>query len=49
MKIILKWISKLEDLVFTKADKGGATVILDVEEYIEKANKWLKDENYTKK
>ena len=33
----------------TNADKGGATVILDVEDYIEKANKVLKDENYYKR
>ena len=41
--------SKREDLVFTKADKGEATVILDVEDQIEKANKQLKDENYYKR
>ena len=41
--------SKREDLVFTKADKGGATVILDIEDYIQKANKELKDENYYKR
>ena len=38
--------SKREDLVFTKADKVGATEIVDVEDYIEKAYKELKDGNY---
>ena len=36
-------------MVFTEAGKGGATVILDVENYIEKANKELQDEKYYKR
>ena len=48
-KSIISEFSKWEDLVFTKADKGEATVILDVEDYIEKANKQLKDEDYYKR
>ena len=48
-KNIISGFSKREDLVFTKADKGGATVILDVEDYVEKANKELKDNIYYKK
>ena len=48
-KNIISAFSKREDLVFTKADKGGATVILDVEDYIERANKELKDDNYYRK
>ena len=48
-KSIISDFSKREDLVFTKSVKGGATVILDVEDYIEKANKVLKDENYYKR
>ena len=48
-KNIISGFSKREDLVFTKADKGGATVILDVEDYVEKANKELKDKIYYKK
>ena len=31
--------SKRKDLVFTEADKGRVTVILDAEDYIEKASK----------
>ena len=41
--------SKRDDLVFTKADKGGVTVMVDVENYIEKANKELNNEHYYKK
>ena len=48
-KNIISAFSKREDLVSTKADKGGPIVILDVEDYIEKANEELKDENYYKK
>ena len=48
-KNIISEFSKQEDLVFSKADKGRATVILDVGDYIEKANKELKYENYYKK
>ena len=46
---VINKFSKPEDLVFTKADKGGAIVILEVGDYIEKADKELKDENYYKK
>ena len=45
-KSIISEFSKREDLVFTK---GGPTVILDVNDYIEKAKKELKDENYYKR
>lgn len=38
-----------EDLIFAKADKGGATVKLDVENYIEKANEELDNEDYCNK
>ena len=48
-KNIINQFSKREDLVFTKADKRGATVILDIEDYIENANKKLKDGIYYKK
>ena len=47
-KNIISEFSK-RDLVFTKAAKEGATVILDAEDYIEKTNKELKDESYYKK
>ena len=47
-KNIISEFSKREDLVFTKADKRGASVILDVEGY-KKINKELKDGNYYKR
>ena len=37
----IEYFSKCKDLVITKADKGGATVILDVKDYIAKANEQL--------
>ena len=39
---------KRDDLVSTKADKGGATLIIDVDNCIEKENKKLKNETYYK-
>ena len=48
-KTVMNEFSKQDDLVCTKEDKGGAIVILDVKDYIEKANKELKDENYYKR
>ena len=48
-KSIISDSSKREDLGFTKSVKGGATVILNVEDYVEKANKELEDENYYKR
>ena len=40
---------KHNDLGFTKAHKGGATVILDVKDYIEKANEQLQDNSFYQK
>ena len=40
---------KRNDLVITKADKDVATVILDVEEYIAKANEQLQDNSFYEK
>ena len=37
------------DILICKADKGGATVIIDVESYIMEANRQLGDENYYRK
>lgn len=37
---------KQDDLVFTKANKGAATTILDFKNYIEQANKELNNKNY---
>ena len=41
--------SKQDDLVCTKEDKGGAIVILHVENCTEKANKELSNKNYYQK
>ena len=41
--------SKQDDLVCTKEDKGGAIVILHVQNCTEKANKELSKKNYYKK
>ena len=48
-KKIISKLSKQKVLVFTKADKGGTTVIVDVGDYVEKDNKEVKYENYYKK
>ena len=45
----LKFFSNRTDLVITKADKGGATVILSVEDYIAKANDILEENYFYKK
>ena len=48
-KAAIDYFTKREDIVITKADKGGATAIMDIEEYISKANQQLKDKNFYKK
>ena len=48
-KTVMNEFSKQDDLVCTKADKGGAIVILHVENCTEKANKELSNKNYYKK
>ena len=48
-KSAIEYISKRKDLVITKADKGGATVILDVKDYIAKANEQLQDNSFYQK
>ena len=40
-------LSKQKDFIITNADKGGAVVIMDVEKYINEANRQLSDKrNY---
>ena len=48
-KSAIEYFSKRNDLVITKADKGGATVILDVKDYISKANEQLQDNSFYQK
>ena len=38
-----------DDLVITKADKGGAVIIMDVDAYVSEANKQLNDKKFYKK
>ena len=42
-------LSKRDDIVVCKANKGGAVVITDVEDYINKANRQLNDKRFYKK
>ena len=48
-KNAIEYFSKRKDLVITKADKGGANVILDVKDYIAKANEQLQDNSFYQK
>ena len=43
------YFRKREDIVLTKDEKGGATVIMDVGEYISKANQQLTEGNFYSK
>ena len=42
----LQELSIRDDIVITKADKGGATVTLDVKDYVQEANRQLQDAQY---
>ena len=42
-------LQKREDIIITKADKGGATVIIDVEDYIREANSQLENTEFYEK
>ena len=48
-KTAIEYFSKRNDLVITKADKGRATVILDIKDYIAKANEQLQDNSFYQK
>ena len=41
-------LSAREDIIITKADKGGAVVIQDVDDYVAEANRQLSDTEYYK-
>ena len=45
----LKDLSSRDDIIITKADKGGATVIMDVNYYVDEANRQLQDTQYYRK
>ena len=38
-------LAKRKDIFITNADKGGAVVIMDVEKYINEANRQLSDKS----
>lgn len=42
-------LRKRDDLIFTKADKGGALVIMDVNDYIREAHRQLEDTQFYKR
>ena len=39
----------MNDVIITKADKGGAIVVQDVDKYIQEAERQLKDRTFYKK
>ena len=42
-------LQKHDDIIITKADKGGATVIIDVKDYITEANSQLENTEFYQK
>ena len=45
----LQQLSQRDDIIITKADKGGAVVIIDVDDYIRETNRQLNDADFYKK
>ena len=45
----LQNLSKRDDIIITKPDKGGAVVIVDVDNYIQEANRQLDNKEFYKK
>ena len=48
-KAAMEELKLRDDLVITKADKGGAVVIMDVDDYVKEANRQLDDSTFYKK
>ena len=46
---VIDYFTKREDIIITKADKGGTTVIMVVEKHISKSNQQFKDEKLYEK
>ena len=44
-----KTLSKRENIIITKVDKGGGVVILDVDDYVREANRQLDNTEFYKK
>ena len=47
-KVALKGLSKRDDIIIINADKSGAVVIMDVNDYIREAKRQLNDSKITK-
>ena len=45
----MKGLSERKDTISTKADKGGAVVIVGVKDYIREAERQLKNKNFRKR
>ena len=41
--VAMEGLAKRKDLIITNADKGGAVVIMDTDNYIKEANRQLSD------
>ena len=48
-RIVLKKLKDHTDITITKADKGGAKVFMDVEDYVNEAHRQLNDKDHYKK
>ena len=48
-KNAIEHFSKRNNLVITKADTGGKTIILDIKDYIAKANEQVQDNSFYQK
>ena len=48
-KNAIEYFWKCNDIFIRKADKGGATAILDVKDYIAKANEQIEDNSFYQK
>ena len=48
-RVALKRLSNNEDIIIKPADEGGATVILNIEDYITEAMRQLNNEEYYKR
>ena len=45
-KVLLKDLSKRDDIIITNADKGGAVAIMDVNDYVTESKRQLTTHNY---
>ena len=45
----LQNLCKRDDIIITKADKGGVVVIVDVDDYVQEANRQLENKEFYNK